>query len=501
MGIEAIRTPLLNDARLLTLADTLGLHIFQELPLDDVPASSLVDTLDYAQRLLSLALTQARGHSSARHFGLARRSDTSSEQACTFFNQLAEQVHRQQGGQVYYLTRFIESDRCAHTVDFVLLDALDVPSPNNLVIRWQDSHSNIPIGIGTLGTWIEAISAKGLQHPRSPESQARYLENHLTSLLAAPPALFAVFIYRWRDFESVFPSPSHNLAAPKQHGYGLFTMEDTSRLAHNVVQGFYTKTQKVFAFQAGGSPGTPVPWSLLLGWLVFTMIGACYALSSRFRNMVPRYFLAHGFYCESVREGREIFLGASVVLFAALALSVGIVGSILLEVIRTTPAFQIFLRALPIPVQSINVALLAQPWLLVLLLGSIYALATVVWTSLLSFVSRRHRLLMPGQVLMLVIWPRWPFLGILIGAMVAPSLPDSQAVPYMLILAGAWFLCTFYGLIRTLTDYRAVTRISPNVLLFLGLANPLIVFIVVCGLFALELGPTFTFLWHVATRS
>ena len=82
MGVNAIRMPLLRDERLLTLADTLGLHLFQELPLDYLSAEALRDTLGYATRLLELVLNDARAHPSVRHIGLARHSDTSDSTAC-----------------------------------------------------------------------------------------------------------------------------------------------------------------------------------------------------------------------------------------------------------------------------------------------------------------------------------------------------------------------------------------------------------------------------------
>ncbi len=505
MGVEAIRTGLIRQERLLTLADTLGLHFFQELPLDDLPAAALNDTLGYARRVLELAIEQARNHRSARHFGLARRSDTSTPAACAFFEQLAERVHRLPNSRAYYLGAFIEADRCAGAVDFVLLDARDAADPAALLGRWQAAQAPRPAGIGALGTWVRANTGPGLRDPHAPEAQARYLETHLPALLnytaGAPPP--AVFVYRRRDIRSAAPSTAHDLAQPYQQSYGLYAFDGTMRPAHAVVRGFYTGSQTVFAFPAGTAPAQAMPWNLLFGWLVFILIAGCYAFSPRFRDTVPRYFLAHGFYRESIREGREVLFGSSVVLLIATALCVGVLGSLFLDTMRHEAAFRFLFGIVPEPVQIVGVALLAQPWMLVLLLGSFYALGVALWTSLLSFASRRRQPLIPGQALMVVLWARWPSPLLMAGAMVVPTLPEAQAVPMMLLLTGTWVLTTLWAVVRTLSDYAAITGCSPYLALAIAFANPLPVLLLI-GLFTVLATPDITsalsFFWHLATR-
>ena len=171
LGVEAVRTGLLGQERLFDLADTLGLQFFQELPFDGLSAAALIDTLSYARRLLERAVAQARNHASARHFGLARRSDTSDPRACAFFEHLAQQVHRTPSSQVYYLSAFIEADRCADVVDFVLLDARDASDPAGQLARWQAAHAAPSMrraGIGALGAWVGVRASSGLRVPLSP---------------------------------------------------------------------------------------------------------------------------------------------------------------------------------------------------------------------------------------------------------------------------------------------------------------------------------------------
>lgn len=501
MGVQAVRTGLVGEERLLTLADTLGLHFFQEVPLAYVSAAEMADTLAYAMRVLALALDQSVNHPSARQFGLAQHSDTSDPRACAFLEQLAAQVHRQAGRQAYYLSAYIESDQCAAMVDFVLLDARAAVAPERVLRRWQEAHPNRPAGLAALGTWADDAAGGGLRHPHSPASQARYLETHLKTVLTIRPSVPVFFVYRWRDVRADTPSLMYNLEAPYQPGFGLWTTDGAPRSASDVVRGFFSGEQMVFAFPAGEEPVPPTPWNVLIGWVVVVLVTICYAVSPRFRHMVPRYFQARGFYREGIREGRDVLLGVSVLLLVALSLGVGVLGSSLLESVRDEPAFQLLFRQLPAQMQGTGAALMAQPWLLVLLLGSLYALSVALWTALLSFVSRSRQQLVPGQALMLVLWVRWPFLILMLGAMVVPTLPPSIARYVLVGLAALALLVSFYAYFRTLIDYAAITYVAAYRVLLVGVLNPVVLIGLLLLVLSLELRETLAFAWHLATRS
>ena len=70
IGVEAIKTPLITDERLYTVADSLNLSLYQDLPFSYLPSSELVQSVDEAKQLLESALLNASNHPSARHFGL-----------------------------------------------------------------------------------------------------------------------------------------------------------------------------------------------------------------------------------------------------------------------------------------------------------------------------------------------------------------------------------------------------------------------------------------------
>jgi hypothetical protein len=71
-GVEAVRTPLLLDERLIRVADTLGMQWYQDLPLSYLSAEALQDTLSFARIQLDQWMAVAERHPSLRHVGLAR---------------------------------------------------------------------------------------------------------------------------------------------------------------------------------------------------------------------------------------------------------------------------------------------------------------------------------------------------------------------------------------------------------------------------------------------
>lgn len=502
VGIEAVRTGVVANERLLSMADTLGLQLYQELPVSYVSAARLLDSLDAAARLLGSVLERARAHPSARHFGLSYNVDTSNPAACAYFEQLAALVREAAipESRVYYVTTFMEADRCASSVDFVLLDVLDHEQPVRALQRWQARPDEVPAGIGALGTWVRDDTLRGLHVPHAPEVQARYLENALRSLLIDSPdvAPVAVFVHRWRDVTASHPSPAYELDDPYRRPYGLLTADGQPRPAMAVVRGIYTGRQQVFAFRTGEAPARRAPLIMLLGWSVVGLLAVYYALSPRFRHMVPRYFRAHNFYQDAVREGRDVLFAASMVLLVGFISACGITLYVVLQHLRTQEAFVVFFQHLPQWLQDLSITLLQQPWGLVFLSGLAYALVLMLWAGLLAIFSRRRYMLVGGQAMMLVLWPRWPLLLVMVAAMLVPSLPPEHAEQAAVVLVVSWVTITFYAVLRTLYDYTVVTRVPLYVPFVLFLVNPLIILALGAALVLWQAPDFVTFLWNLA---
>jgi hypothetical protein len=216
--------------------------------------------------------------------------------------------------------------------------------------------------------------------------------------------------------------------------------------------------------------------------------------------MGPRYFSAHWFYRDAVREGRDVFFGASTVLLIALGAAFGLTLSVILNELRESQAFVVAVAWLPRSMQDVVITLLADRWVLIVLAGCAYAVGIILWTIVLSLASKRGYRISSGQALMLVLWPRWPLLLVMAAAMVlgSSSTTSAQAV---LVLAAGWGVASTLAAMRTIVDFVLVTRIPIPFTLPCLLFNPGVVVMLVILLLLLPFGPEARYLWHFATRA
>ena len=259
-GFNAVRTGIIGDERLLVLADTLELSVFQDLPLSFLAAGRLADTLAYASALLETAILRSNEHRSARFFGLGHSIEIT-DASCDALRSLIERGRAAASSpvQFYYTTRLAGADVC-NAVDFVLLDGRDRSEGRDgadlsrIAAEWQAQH-DVSMGLSAVGSWVGGTAERGLIHPHSAEQQARFLEERLDELLRGDWAPAAFFVYRWRDGRAAAPSISRAAADPFFERYGLWSAEGVERPAYAVVRGMLTGEQHVFAFDAGtGAP-------------------------------------------------------------------------------------------------------------------------------------------------------------------------------------------------------------------------------------------------------
>ena len=506
-GVEAVRTGIVRRPSLLTLADTLGLQLYQELPFDYLAAEQLQDSLASAQKMLRSALQRAQKHPSARHFGLARRSETSDTSACSYFRELTNLAHQQGPPEVqtYYLSAFINQDRCAQAVDFVLLDALRVSSPRRVLGRWRATHpdsASVPVGLGTLGTPVKEDAEPGLRQPYSPQRQARYLEDALRSLLAdtAQVSLPAFFVYRWQDAQPEAAATALSLEQSDEYHYGLLTAEGQQRPSFRVVRGFFTGQQTTFAFEAGEPAQADFPWLILLGWGVFLLLALCFAFSEQFQQLLPRYFRAHAFYREAIQEGRHSLIGLGTILLVAFSLSFGVIGSAGMQLVAERELLTLLVQRVPVARQELIASLLGRPLMLALLLGSLYAFCVGLWTLLLSVLARRYQPMTPPQVMTLILFAHWWLVPLMMAILVIATLPPTTALYALTIFGGVLLLMFVYAMLRTAYDYVKVLNASPLAGLVAGLVSPLVIVSVVVLFAALGNMPEARFIWSLASR-
>lgn len=492
MGVEAVRAPVLDDERLLRAADTLGITLYQELPIAFLGAHALNDSVETAARMLQQVLQQAQTHASVRYIGLARHVDTSTPAACAYFDRLAAQIPDTSPLRTYYVTSFVGADRCASSVDLVLIDTRDADAPLQQVQRWRARRDPVShVGVAGLGTWVNPARPAGLRHPHSPEWQARYLEHHLQQATSERAAVATRFVYRWRDAGG----------DPYGRRFGLYANDGTARPAAEVVRGVFTGQQTVFAFPAGPAPVAPFPWHMVVGWGVVVLLGIAYAREPLFRQTLARYFRAHTFYQEVIREGRDVLVGSSLTVLAGEAVSLGLMAYVGADYARYLPEVVQALQAMPEPLQQTIAPLLDAPWTLGLLVVVGYALLLLIWAIGLVGVARRYGGLAPEQALMLVAWPRWPLLLLMAGPLVAATLDPPMAGAVLLGVGGTGVLLAPWMVGRTLADFKAVARVSGTAAVATALLSPAVPFLLLMGAQLARYDVPLRFMWHLLTRS
>ena len=334
----------------------------------------------------------------------------------------------------------------------------------------------------------------------SQQYQARFLEQALHHIFIEDTSTKpnVVFVYRWRDTRLPFPSSAHNLSQPYIHPYGIKSSRDQGRAAYDVLRGFYMDDQYVFAFPAGQSVESENQWVTLCVWLNLLILSITYAYFPRFRLMARRYFTAHGFFREAIREGRELLIGPNILIFLTLSSAFGVCAVVLLNVFRTTEAFSLLLRWVPDSVSFTAVALLAQPLLLFIVVAGTYGLLLSFWTSALSAISTRSRwTLLPGQSFMLVLWSQWPLLLVMVAAGVINTLEQPQLTRMAVVLTVALAIVITTGVALTLRDYWYISKTNPALVVISFILNPITLILLAVVYYCIQFSDQLIFALHV----
>jgi hypothetical protein len=325
--------------------------------------------------------------------------------------------------------------------------------------------------------------------PHSPQRQARELETALTTWLPDPAdplrpvrnelrddgyagalsereAPMSVFVARWTD-----------ATTPLGRAYGVYTRQGDKRPAADVLQGIYTGTQRVFAFPAGEAPGPDAPWAVLFGWLIVGVLAVIFARRPLFRRATVRYFSAHAFYCDSVREGRETMPVVNVFMLLLVSMATGVIASVVVEVLRPLMATEHVVMALGARLGAGVDAIIQHPVVTGAAVAGGVAVLLLFWAIVIGVVIRQWASLRADQVLMLVLWPCWPALLWMGAALVTASSGGTmQAAGLLALLSGATAIT---ATVRGLRDVHAVARIPLGVTLPLSLASPAMIMVVI----------------------
>lgn len=489
-GINAARTDVVTDTTILNVADSLGIQFFQDLPLFYLPATAIADSLPaFLETSIDSIVARADRHSSADVIGLAVKGDTSEPEACEAMAAAASRLADRSGGNIstYYVTEFEESDACQNGRSFVIMGRV----ATNRFLRLNTPTT--PVGI-TVGYQVVPGRSAGWRHTHSLEQQARRLEDILNQVKDRED-VSAVFVERWSDE----PGRAAHDGDMLRRRFGIIGPGGIAGLSYEVVRGIFTGQQHVFAIDAGTRRKITGVWLVSLGWLLLGSLAIAYASSPQMRQMAPRYFFSHGFFRESVAEGRDAIPVASLLMLIVIALSAGLIGTVILTHFSETRFLQALIYSLPDNLQTGLVLFVNQPALLCILIACLYAIFMTSWTSLLSFWSRfGGNLLLPWQTLLLVVWPRWPIMLVMLAALAIND--GSTTNQEIFAICGATLVSAVHAIYRTINDYRLTAELSWARLLPPTLLNPSLVALGVTISLVLANGEVAEFLIHLLRR-
>lgn len=497
-GVQAIRLPILEDDALLYTADTLGLHLFQDLPVLHLPAGVLLDTLEYAKNWLNRARWMSLRFASAQRFGVSTKSDTSTPYACGYFESLSEWAPEL---ILYYISAFPIQEQCSSHVDLVLLDTRGASDFEEIIGSWQ--HAT-PIGLAGLGKRV-ATDAYGLYQEDSPQSQARFLEDHLPSLLGNG-SLTVVFVYRWRD-------PPSSLFQ-----WGLIDGMGRKRPAYEVVQGIYTGTQYIFAFDWGEPPrqvmlwpvgyrviqsGGSMPWPLILAWTSLMLIVFLSMWYRRFPAVMWNYIMNLYPHRETLYRESALLGSVSFVYVIAQGLLVAGVALILLEAYRNLQVIEAITELLSPSVRDQIFNLVSKPGLLILVVVAIYLMWNLIFSLFGAWRARQPEGIPVENFFVINAMNHTSFWMMVPMVMVAPALDPKPFQILAHILAFTWVFLSIYCNIRSARNFSALSRSRYVHSTKLSLYSvPVLLFIL--GIVLLCLPGTreyIAFWWHLSFRS
>lgn len=497
-GVRAARTDIVEDTLVLAVASRLGIALWQDLPVVGQPAAFLVRDAARLEAVLEQALARSQPYPAARHFGLARASDTSDRAARSYVERLSAAVRRA-GAASYYVTRFPYTDRCAALVDVVLLDARD-SDPVAMLAQWRLRHDT-PAGLGAVGTGVRPGRDGGWRTAGTEAAQARTLENQMVDLLtlAEPPAV--TFVYRWRD---AGPEADARLRGAEVTGirYGLHDAAGAPREAFAVASGFFTGRQRVFAFNAGAAVGANRVASplLLLGWGLALSLGLFYAGAPKLSALAPRYFGRRDLYREAVARGYDLSATETAGLAAVLVVAVGVVLSATLRALGRTDALTAAMAAWSPEAQAGLTDLVGRPFALVVVAALAYAVWLLLVLLWLNVISGRRRL-RPAQALSLAVWSRWGWFPLMAASLVLAGVSPQTATLLAPAVLALGLLVEVVAGYRSMLDLVSVSNVSPPRALLVGFGVPFALAVAGVVWLAVTAQAETGFLWHLATRT
>lgn len=447
---------------LLNLCARYGLYALVELPVWNVPASTLAEEgfRAVAEPMLREMVERDIANPSVLAWGMGDRLDVTDDRTGAYAKDAAAIIRSLDRRPVYVGMMTVETNTTAPSVDLatVHLAAADLRAFRADLQRLRTQYADRPVIVLSYGIPVDHQNRNGYRDPRSQEHQARYYLQHIAAVkeLGIAGACIAAFA-DWRGDRPMLTKPSGDRTVTP---LGIVSANREKRLAMDVVRAQFQDV-KYPAIPAGTYRVAFPAAHVITGLIIIIIFGYQYSYNRRFGEAVKRSFLRSYNFFADLRDRRDVPVLATLVLAACLAVTVAVVSSSILYHYRTDPVADALLSAIVVSdlvKEQINAAawepvrgIVLMSLLLMLFFGFLSLLIKVI-----AWVARVKISL--GRSWMVTIWGALPLIVLSpVGMSLFKIMESSVFVVPSLILVGVVVVWTGLRLLKAMSVVFDIT--------------------------------------------
>ncbi len=226
---------------LVQICDRLGMFIFEELPVFDIPAGVMSgeNFSALAENQLNEMIAAHKNFPAVIAYGLGNDFDVSSEDAKTYVTKLTAAGRTLDKRIIYYGTRNYLNDKCRNIADMTGINLYDHDTKLLKNITADAKVKKEKIFVSNFGKQIDPADFAGYTDPNSLEAQSKFIVDSYK--LVKGSSLMGGFFLSYADWNADFPNLRHfDKSNPYLKTTGVFNLQRESRSSGIILRKVYT---------------------------------------------------------------------------------------------------------------------------------------------------------------------------------------------------------------------------------------------------------------------
>lgn len=380
---------------LIQICSRLGILVFEELPIFNIP-SEILSSENFtalAGNQLSEMITAHKNSPAVIAYGLGNDFDVTSEAAKVYLSKLTTSARTLDRRIIYYSTRNYLNDKCRNISDMTGINLYDNDQNVLKNIIADIKMKKGKIFIANFGKQIDPVNFAGYSDPNSLESQAKFIVDDYK--LIKNSSLTGGFYLSYSDWNSDFPNLRHFVRQnPFLKTTGIYSLERNSRTPAAILKKVFTDEDVPNLNIGSYSPESPLIF-IASGIIIFILFIYLANSFRKLRENIWRSLLRPFNFFTDVREQNLISPLYNFMLCIILSLGSGLFFASLLYYWRSSQLFDIVLSQI---VSNENLKILAggiinSPLKLALMLSALtfiklFIISVVIWLFSLTLKFR-----------------------------------------------------------------------------------------------------------------